>query len=46
MKNVDVNSNVSEKNNNMARIANLDVKLDASSFVLFMAFLVIMKDTI
>ena len=30
----------------MARIANLDVKLDVSSFVLFMAFLVIMKDTI
>ena len=30
----------------MARIAKLDVKLDASSFVLFMAFLVIMKETI
>ena len=30
----------------MARIAKLDVKLNASSFVLFMAFLVIIKDTI
>lgn len=37
-KNVDVNSNTSEKNNSMARIAKLDAKLDASSSVSFMAF--------
>ena len=37
-KNVDVNSNTSEKNNSMARAAKLDAKLDASSSVSFMAF--------
>ena len=30
----------------MARKAKLDAKLDASSFVLFMTSLVVMKDTI
>ena len=35
-----------EYHRSMTRIANFDAKLDASSFVLFMTSLVVMKDTI